>query len=127
MTLEQAFLLLIAFALVSLIFYVSSALVAGDWSADGPFILRLLLVSVVAVFMIPFIQDLAHELRIDELGLLFAFVILIVVVRYVLVEELPVSDDWLASVVISLLGVILIFVFQEVADALFDTRMLSLL
>lgn len=126
MTIEQIILLIVAFALVALIFYVSSAMVASDWSADGPFVLRLLLVSVIAVLMIPFIQDLAHELRIDELGLLFAFVLLVVVVRFVLVEELPVSDDWLASIVISLLGVVMIFVFQEIADRLFDTTMLSL-
>lgn len=118
-------LLLVSVVLVALIFYVSCALVSSDWSADGPFALRLLLVSVVAVLVIPFVRDVFHELGVVELGLLFAFVILIFLVRYVLVEELPVSDDWLASIVISLIGVVLIFVVQELADRFFDTAMLS--
>ena len=118
-------LLLVSVVLVALIFYVSCALVSSDWSADGAFALRLLLVSVVAVLVIPFVRDVFHELGVVELGLLFAFVILIFLVRYVLVEELPVSDDWLASIVISLIGVVLIFVVQELADRFFDTAMLS--
>ena len=118
-------LLLVSVVLVALIFYVSCALVSSDWSADGPFALRLLLISVVAVLVIPFVRDVFHELGVVELGLLFAFVILIFLVRYVLVEELPVSDDWLASIVISLIGVVLIFVVQELADRFFDTAMLS--
>ncbi len=125
MSIEQLILLLVSVVLVALIFYVSCALVSSDWSADGPFALRLLLVSVVAVLVIPFVRDVFHELGVVELGLLFAFVILIFLVRYVLVEELPVSDDWLASIVISLIGVVLIFVVQELADRFFDTAMLS--
>lgn len=125
MSIEQFILLLVSMALVALIFYVSSALVSSDWSADGSFVLRLLLVSVVAVLVIPFVRDVFHELGVVELGLLFAFVMLIFLVRYVLVEELPVSDDWLASIVISLIGVVLIYVVQELADRFFNTAMLS--
>lgn len=125
MSIEQFILLIVSMALVALIFYVSSALVSSDWSADGSFVLRLLLVSVVAVLVIPFVRDVFHELEVVELGLLFAFVMLIFLVRYVLVEELPVSDDWLASIVISLIGVVLIYVVQELADRFFNTAMLS--
>lgn len=125
MSIEQLILLLVAVLLVALIFYASSALVSSDWSIDGPFALRLLLVSLIAVLVIPFVSGVAHDLGIDELGLLFGFVILIFVVRYVLVEELPVADDWLASIVITLLGVVLIYAVQELADRFFDTRMLT--
>lgn len=125
MSIEQLILLLVAVVLVTLIFYASSALVSSDWSIDGPFVLRLLLVSLIAVLVIPFVSGVAHDLGIDELGLLFGFVILIFVVRYVLVEELPVADDWLASIVITLLGVVLIYAVQELADRFFDTRMLT--
>ena len=126
MSIEQLLLLLVAIVLVALIFFVSSALVASEWSADGPFVLRLILVSVIAVFVIPFISGVANEAGVGELGLLFAFVILVFVVRFMLVDELPVSDDWLASIVISLLGVVMIYAVQELADRFFDTRMLSL-
>ncbi len=125
MSIEQLILLLVAVLLVALIFYASSALVSSDWSMDGPFVLRLLLVSLIAVLVIPFVSGVAHDLGIDALGLLFGFVILIFVVRYVLVEELPVADDWLASIVITLLGVVLIYAVQELADRFFDTRMLT--
>jgi len=83
-------------------------------------------VSLIAVVLIPIFRDAAENLNIGELGLLFAFVLLIVVVRFILVDELTVSDDWLAAIVISLLGVVLIYAVDEVAHSLFNIRIISL-
>jgi hypothetical protein len=43
-----------------------------------------------------------------------------------MVTELTVSDEWLASIVISLIGVVLFYIVDEVAKHLVHIQMLSL-
>lgn len=126
MDLTELALLVIALVLAAVIFYVSSAIVSQDWTTNASFILRVIVVAVIAVIVIPVFQDAADEFQLGALGLLFAFVLLIIVVRFVLVDELTVSDDWLASIVISLIGVVLIYLVDEVASRIFDVKLLSI-
>jgi hypothetical protein len=120
MNLEVLALFLLAILLAAVIFYISGALVGQDWSASGSQILRILAVSVVAVFVIPIFRSVTDELGFVDLGLLFAFVILIIVVRYVLVEDMTVSDEWLAAIVLSLIAVVLIYVVDQMSIRLFS-------
>jgi hypothetical protein len=120
MNLEVLALFLLAILLAAVIFYISGALVGQDWSASGSQILRILAVSVVAVFVIPIFRSVTDELGFVDLGLLFAFVILIIVVRYVLVEDMTVSDEWLAAIVLSLIAVVLIYVVDQISIRLFS-------
>ena len=126
MNIEALVLIIVAIVLAALIFYISGAIVSQDWSASGSYILRILVVSLVAVFLIPAFRDAAGSLEIGDLGLLFGFVLLIIVVRYVLADELSVADEWLASIVVSLIAVVLIYVVDEVARAVFDLRLLEI-
>lgn len=126
MDLGQLVLLIIAIALVSIIFYISGAIVSGDWVVQAPYVLRIVIVSIFAVVAIPVFRNAMGEFDLGDLGLLFAFVLLILAVRFILVIELTVSDEWLASIVISLMGVVLIYIVDEVAMHLADIQMLSL-
>ncbi|MCJ7463994.1 MAG: hypothetical protein MUO81_04555 [Thermoplasmata archaeon] len=126
MDLGQLILLIIAIALVSVIFYISGAIVGGDWVVQAPYVLRIVIVSIFAVVAIPVFRNAMGEFDLGDLGLLFAFVLLILAVRFILVIELTVSDEWLASIVISLIGVVLIYIVDEVAMHLADIQMLSL-
>ncbi len=118
-------LLLLAILLAALIFYVSGALVGQDWSVNGSQVLRILVVSLVAVFAIPVFRDIAGGFHAGDLGLLFAFVILVIIVRYVLVEDMTVSDEWLAAIVLSLIAVVLIYVVDEASRSLFDVGLFN--
>lgn len=126
MDLGQLFLLIIAIALVSMIFYISGAIVSGDWVVQAPYVLRIVIVSIFAVVAIPVFRNAMGEFDLGDLGLLFAFVLLILAVRFIIVIELTVGDEWLASIVISLIGVVLIYIVDEVAMHLADIQMLSL-
>lgn len=126
MSLEELAFLLIAIILATVIFYIGGSIVGQDWSVSGSYVVRLLLVSVIAVIVIPVFRDAADHFHLGELGLLFAFVLLIIVIRFVLIDELTVNDDWLASMVIALIGVVLIYVVAEVANRYADVALLSL-
>jgi hypothetical protein len=125
MDLESLALLILVIVLTALIFYVSGSLVGQDWSPSGSQILRILVVSLVAVFIIPVFRDVAGQLSASDLGLLFAFVLLVIVVRFVLVEEMAVSDDWLAAIVISLIAVVLIYVVDQASQSLFNVGLFN--
>ncbi len=97
-----------------------------DWSVSNSYILRVLVTAIIAVLIIPIFRDAAGEFRMDELGLLIAFVLLIIAIRFLIVDELTVADDWLASIVIALVAVVLIYVVDKVADEIFDIRLLAM-
>jgi peptidoglycan/LPS O-acetylase OafA/YrhL len=126
MTLGELALILAAIVLVSIILYASGALVSRDWSVSNSYILRVLVTAIIAVLIIPIFRDAAGEFRMDELGLLVAFVLLIIAIRFLIVDELTVADDWLASIVIALVAVVLIYVVDKVADEIFDIRLLAM-
>jgi predicted neutral ceramidase superfamily lipid hydrolase len=120
MNASDILLLCVTILIVIVVFYMSAAIVAQDWSMTPPYFLRLLVVSLVFAFVVPLVSDLGKDQGLANLMLLLSFVFLIVVVRFVMVEELAVPDDWLASIVISLIGVSLIFVIEAISDHLFD-------
>jgi hypothetical protein len=123
---EQLLMLIVALVLVFVIFYISGAIVGQDWSLPAPYLVRVIAVAIVAVVAIPLLRSGAEQLQLGELGVLLAFVILIIVVRFLMVEELAVSDEWLASIAISLVGVVLIYVVDALSQAVFDVRILAL-
>ena len=118
--------LCVAILIVMLMFYLSAGVVSQDWAASPSYLLRIFAVSLVFVFIVPIVSDLGREQGLSDFMLLLSFVFLVVVVRFVMVEELAVPDDWLASMVISLIGVGLIFVIEEVSTRLFDIGLPSI-
>lgn len=126
MSIGELILLIAAIVLVTLILYVSGAIVSRDWSVAGTYLLRILVVAIIAVIVIPVFRDAAGEFHLGDLGLLLAFVLLVIAIRFLIVDELTVSDEWLASIVIALIAVILIYVVDRVADEVFDVRLLAL-
>lgn len=126
MNIEQLLMLIVALVLVFVIFYISGAIVGQDWSLPAPYLVRVVAVAIVAVVAIPLLRSGAEQLQLGELGVLLAFVILIIVVRFLMVEELAVSDEWLASIAISLVGVVLIYIVDALSQAVFDVRILAL-
>jgi hypothetical protein len=126
MDLAELALVILAIILVTVILYVSGALVSRDWSASNTYILRVLVAAIIAVLVIPIFREAAGEFRLDDLGLLLAFVLLIIAIRFLVVDELTVADDWLASIVIALIAVVMIYVVDKVADEIFDIRLLAM-
>ena len=117
-----AVLLLIVIA----VFYLSAGIVSQDWAASPSYVLRMFVVALIFVFVVPVVSDIGgRDEGLSNFMLLLSFVFLVIVVRFVIVEELAVPDDWLSSMVISLIGVGLIFVIEEIADRLFDLSLPS--
>lgn len=113
-------LICVTILIVIFVFYVSAAIVAQDWSATSTYALRIFVVSLVFVFVVPIVSDFGRDQELSNLMLLLSFVFLVALVRFVMVEELAVPDDWLASMVISFMGVAMIFLIEVLSDRIFD-------
>ena len=119
-------LLAITLLIVIAVFYLSAGIVSQGWAASPPYVLRIFIVALIFVFVVPVVTDIGGRNEgLSNFMLLLSFVFLVIVVRFVIVEELAVPDDWLSSMVISLIGVGLIFVIEEVADRLFGLSLPS--
>lgn len=126
MDLTWIVLVAVTLVIVIAIFYLSAGIVSQDWGASPSYILRMFVVALIFVFVVPVVSEIGREEGLSNFMLLLSFVLLVIVVRFVIVEELAVPDDWLSSMVISLIGVGLIFVIEEVADRLFDLSLQSI-
>ena len=126
MEISDILLVCVTILVVILIFYVSAAIVAQDWSATPSYALRICVVALVFVFVVPMVSELGRDQEFASLMILVSFMFLVVLVRFIMVEELAVADDWLASMVISFMGVAMIFVIEAVFDRLFDLGLPSL-
>ncbi|MEM2890973.1 MAG: hypothetical protein QXJ32_00490 [Thermoplasmata archaeon] len=115
----------VAVIIAAVIFYASASLVSRDWTLTGSMVLRILVVSLIAVLVIPVFRHLAGEIGAGDIGLLLAFVILVIAVRFIVVEELPVTDEWLSAIVISLIAAVLIYILDEVSEWLVGTSLLD--
>ena len=125
MSIEEILLVIAAIILVTLVFYVSGAIVSQDWSMSGSYLLRILVVAILVVFVIPAFREAASGFDLGELGVLLAFVLLIIAVRFIVIEELTVSDDWLAAIVVSFLAVVIFYLIEAISRAL-DIAFVSL-
>jgi hypothetical protein len=125
MELDSLLLMCATVAVVAFVFYVAASIANRDWSTNIYYVLRLVAVAAIAVFVIPVFRSIGAEFGLGDLGLLLSFVVLIVAVRFLIVDELTVSDDWLSSIGISLIGVIMIFILNEVFVRVMDIRMFA--
>ncbi|UCE80909.1 MAG: hypothetical protein JSV94_00220 [Methanobacteriota archaeon] len=125
MDLTDVILLCTTILIVIFIFYISAAIVAQDWSVTPSYILRVLAVSLIFVFIVPMVSDFSSDQELSSLMVLLSFMFLVVLVRFVMVEELAVADDWLASIVISFIGVTMIFIIEVLSDQLLNLELQS--
>lgn len=125
MDLTDVILLCTTILIVIFIFYISAAIVAQDWSVTPSYILRVLAVSLIFVFIVPMVSDFSSDQELSGLMVLLSFMFLMVLVRFVMVEELAVADDWLASIVISFIGVTMIFIIEVLSDQLLNLELQS--
>lgn len=126
MDLMWILLVAVTLLIVIAVFYLSAGIVSQDWGASPSYILRIFVVALIFVFVVPVVSEIGRDEGLSNFMLLLSFVFLVIVVRFVIVEELAVPDDWLSSMVISLIGVGLIFVIEELADRLFDMSLQSI-
>ncbi|MFX0067451.1 MAG: hypothetical protein ACFFA1_05930 [Promethearchaeota archaeon] len=114
LTLETAVWYVVAIVVVLIALYISVRLVAGRKSTDAPFILRLLVVAVIAVFAIPALSTIASRLGIAQLAPIIAFIVLIYSVRYIVEVQKGQNVSHSHSIWISFMCLLIILILNLV-------------
>ena len=118
-------LIIVMLVILTLVIYLAAGIVSDDWSYTGNTWLRFILVAAFAAILIPVFQSLASMVSAGDLALLIAFIIIMLLVRWLVVPELAVGDEWMATVFASFLTIFVLYVIERVAFWLFDYQLFS--
>ena len=114
LALDTAIWYVVAIVVVLMALYISIRLVAGRKATDAPFILRLLVVAVIAVFAIPALSTIGSRLGIEQLAPIIAFVVLIYSVRYIIEVQKGQNVSHSHSIWISFICLLIILILNLV-------------
>ena len=127
MELGEILLIIILLIVLTFIIYIAAGISTSDWDVPIGIWLRFFLIAVCATFLIPIFQAGAGLIGAGDLGLLIAFILIMLLIRFIVMTELTVADEWLATVFSSTLVVIILYVIDKLAFALFEVRLFSFL
>ncbi|MEM2838597.1 MAG: hypothetical protein QXE18_00685 [Thermoplasmata archaeon] len=125
MEIGEILLIIIMLIILTFVIYIAAGISTSDWDLPLGIWLRFFLIAACATVLIPLLQVGAHWVGAGDLGLLIAFIILMLLVRFIVMSELTVVDEWMATVMTSTLVVIILYVIEKLAAFLFNVRLFS--
>ena len=118
---DPIILFVIGLVIMMLIFYLTVRFITGDDLFDATYFFRILLASVIVIFIAPFFQSLTSNTVLGPISTIVAFVIILYAVRFLLVEPLTSSEAWEKTIWISLLAVSAVYVLNAGTMHFLDT------
>lgn len=112
-------LFVITVLIVMLFLYVATRLVTKEEILTAPYVVRLFITAVLAILLLPLLVGLLGD---PVIGSLSAFLMLMVIVRYVIIPEASLGDEWLESVIISILLILFVYIFNYAIKELLGVK-----
>lgn len=117
--------IIIMLIVLTLILYFAAGLVSGDWEHSASTWLRFLLVAGISVVIIPALQAAASAVSAGDLALLIAFIVILFLVKWLIVPELTVGDEWMTTIFTAFLAIFTLYTIERIAFALFHYQLFS--
>jgi hypothetical protein len=108
--------------IVMIILYVATRIVCKEDIVSASYALRLFVTALLAVLLVPMLQNV---LGLGVIGLLIAFFLLVLIIRYVIVSDASLGEEVVESILIALITLISIFIINYIAKELFDVTVLG--
>lgn len=102
-------LFVITILIVMAFLYIATRLVTKEEVLTANYALRLFVTALLAVVLVPLIGGLLTD---PVIGILVAFLALMIVVRFLVISEASLSDEWLESFIVTFLIVLFIYIFN---------------
>lgn len=118
-------LIVIMLIVLTLVLYITAGIVSGDWDHTAGTWLRFILVAGIAAILIPALQSAANAISAGDLALMIAFMVIMFLVKWLIVPELTVGDEWMTTIFTSFLAILVLYVIERVASELFDFQLFS--
>jgi hypothetical protein len=110
-------LFIVSVLLVMLFLYIATRLVTREEVLTANYVLRLFITAVMAVLIVPLLAGLLTD---AVLGILIAFLALMVVVRFLVISEASLGDEWLESFIVTFLIILFVYLFNLVLVKVLD-------
>lgn len=107
---------------VMIILYVATRIVCKEEMITAPYALRLFVTALLAVVLVPMLQGM---LGLGIVGVLIAFLLLVLIIRYVIVSEASLGEEIVESLLIALITVVSIYIINYIAWELFGVRVVE--
>jgi hypothetical protein len=107
---------------VMIILYVATRIVCKEDIVSAAYALRLFITALLAVLLVPMLQSV---LGLGIVGVILAFFLLVLIIRYVIVSDASLGEEVTESVLIAIITVISIYIINYIAKELFDVNVVS--
>lgn len=106
--------------IVMVILYIATRLVCKEEVVTAVYLLRLFVTAFLAVVLVPLFQGLLEsQFHLGLVGIIIAFFLLVLIIRFVIVSETSLGEEIVESILIAIITVVSIFIINFIADALF--------
>lgn len=113
---------LLEIVIVMIILYVATRIVCREDIVSAAYALRLFVTALLAVVLVPMLQNI---LGLGIIGLLIAFFLLVLIIRYIIVSEASLGEEVIESILIALITLISIFIINYIAKELLGVTVLG--
>ncbi len=104
-------LFIVTVLIVMLFLYIATRLVTREEVVTASYALRLFITAVMAVVIVPLLAGLLTD---AVIGILVAFLALMIVVRFLIISEASLGDEWLESFIVTFLIILFVYIFNLV-------------
>lgn len=104
-------LFILSILVVMLFLYIATRLVTREEVLTASYALRLFLTAILAVVVVPLFAGLVTD---PVIGILVAFLVLMLVVRFLIISEASLGEEWLESFIVTFLIILFVYLFNLV-------------
>lgn len=104
-------LFVISILIVMLFLYIATRLVTKEEVLTANYALRLFLTAILAVVIVPLFAGLVTD---AVIGILVAFLVLMLVIRFLIISEASLGEEWLESFIVTFLIILFVYLFNLV-------------
>ena len=118
--------LLFEIIVVMIILYIATRIVCMEEVVSATYALRLFITAILAVVIVPLFEGmLQSQFGLGILGVIIAFFLLVLIIRYIIVEEASLGEEVVESILIALITIIAIYIINWLAAELLDVKILG--
>lgn len=111
MEIVSVVLFIVTVLIVMLFLYIATRLVTREEVVTASYALRLFITALLAVVIVPLLAGLLTD---AVIGILVAFLALMIVVRFLIISEASLGDEWLESFIVTFLIILFVYIFNLV-------------
>ncbi len=111
MDIVRVVLFIVTVLIVMLFLYIATRLVTREEVVTASYALRLFITAAMAVVIVPLLAGLLTD---AVIGILVAFLALMITVRFLIISEASLGDEWLESFIVTFLIILFVYIFNLV-------------